>query len=90
MFHGLDLLEQPYEPLGRSLRLELSIAPLEKLLDLVPNGTSQFQYFGTRLAPHGEHLCVEYKTLTTRLSHSFRVPSKHQGGAASRLAPIRS
>jgi hypothetical protein len=42
LFHGLDLLEQPYEPLGRSLRLELSIAPLKKLLDVLPNGTPQF------------------------------------------------
>jgi hypothetical protein len=42
LFHEVDLLEQPYEPLGRSLGLELSIAPLEKLLDVLPNGASQF------------------------------------------------
>jgi hypothetical protein len=42
LFHGVDLLEQPYEPFRRSLRLELSIAPLKKLLDVLPNGTSQF------------------------------------------------
>ena len=44
------------------MRLELSVTPLEKYLDLVPNGTSQFQCFWSRLAPHGEYLCVGYKT----------------------------
>jgi hypothetical protein len=36
--HEIGLVEQPNKTLRSSLRLELSIAPLEKLLDLVPNG----------------------------------------------------
>ena len=87
LFHEIVLMEQPNKTLRSSLRLELSIAPLEKLLDLVPNGTSQFQYFGTRLAPHGEHLSVGYNTLTMLLSHSFRVPGQHEARKAMRPAP---
>jgi hypothetical protein len=41
LFVKSTLAEQPNETLRSSLRLELSITPLEKLLDLVPNGTPQ-------------------------------------------------
>jgi hypothetical protein len=39
LFHEIVLMEQPNKTLRSSLRLELSVEPLEKLLDLVPNGT---------------------------------------------------
>src|SRR5262249_27821782 len=81
----------PNETQRSSFRLELSITTLEKLLDLVPNGTSQFQCFRTRLAPHGEHLCVGYNTLTMLPSHSFRVPRQREARKAmpAKLRPPR-
>jgi hypothetical protein len=52
LVHEIGLLEQLYEPLGRSLRLELSVVPSQKLLDLLPNGAAQFYCFRTGLPPY--------------------------------------
>ena len=49
------------------------LEPLKELLDLVPNGTSQFKYFRTGLPPHGQApLC--------------RVPDRNTG--ACRFVPV--
>jgi hypothetical protein len=58
LVHEIGLLEQVYEPLGRSLRLEISVPPSQKLFDLLPNGAAQFYCFRTGLPPHGKYLCV--------------------------------
>ena len=74
LFQEIGFAEQLYEPLGRSLRLELSVVPSQKLLDLLPNGATQFYCFRTGLPPHGKHL-VSDTTETAALAHSFQFGS---------------
>ena len=89
LFQEIGFAEQLYEPLGRSLRLELSVVPSQKLLDLLPNGATQFYCFRTGLPPHGKHL-VSDTTETAALAHLFRFRLRIcavELGAEQRAAP---